>query len=146
MPGARSRGVVAAATSAGLSLSTTIFLIVWPCWGISVTPTGPGAAGPPPESRCHSLVSVEGWWVLGLLSVPMVFSFLGFLAARRGERGLVWGLATLLFLFCGIGAFSVGFYYLPSLAALVTSAVRMKGAIPAGSDASRVSGTGSPAE
>lgn len=83
------------------------------------------------RSACASLIEVNGWWVLGLLSVPVLLSIGGFLSARARIRGLVWAVAALLLAFGVPGAFSVGIYYLPSVVAMVVAATRMKDPLPA---------------
>jgi hypothetical protein len=129
---ARSRGTVAAAIGVGVAVAATLWLVLWPCSyvGVTATPAGPEGTGARGERVCASLIEVNGWWVLGLLSVPVILSVLGFLAARGRIRGLVWGIAVVLLAFCILGAFSVGLYYLPSVVALVVAAARMEGPPP----------------
>ena len=129
---ARPRGTVAAAIGVGFAVAATLWLVLWPCFyiGVTATPMGPDGTGPRGERVCASLIGVNGWWVLGLLSVPVLLSVLGFLAARGGIRALVWGVLAVLLAFCVLGAFSVGLYYLPSVVALVVAAVRMGGRGP----------------
>jgi hypothetical protein len=126
MTSGRPRGTVAAAVGVGLAVAATLWLVLWPCFyvGVTATPVEPGGTAPTGERVCASLIAVNGWWVLGLLSVPVGLTVFGFLAALGGIRWLVWGLSAVLLGFCVIGVFSVGVYYVPSLVALVVAATR----------------------
>jgi hypothetical protein len=126
---ARARGMVAAAIGVGIAVAATLWLVLWPCSyvGVTETPGGPDGTSARGERVCSSLIEVNGWWVVGLLSVPLFLSVVGFLAARGRIRRLVWGMAAVLLAFCIFGAFSVGLYYLPSVVALVVAAARMEG-------------------
>lgn len=123
------RRVSAAGAAVGLAVAATLWLALWPCAysGVSTTPTVPGEGGAPVELRtCASLIQVNGAWVLALLFVPVVIGGAGYLAARMQRRGLVWGAMGLLLAFCLVGAFSIGIYYMPSVAALAVAAARLK--------------------
>jgi hypothetical protein len=119
----RAPGTVASAAGVALAVAATFWLVLQPCAYVGVTETG----GPIPttERVCASLLAVNGWWVLGLLSVPVALTTIGLLAAIRRISWLVWGIAAVLLGFCVIGAFSVGLYYMPSVVALVVTAVRV---------------------
>jgi hypothetical protein len=132
MAAARPRGTVAAAIGVGAAMAATLWFVFSPCSyvGVRVAPAGPGRTGGVGERVCASLIEVNGWWVLGLLSVPVILSVLGFLAVRGRIRGPVWGMAAVLLAFCVVGALSVGLFYLPAVVALIVAAARMRRPVP----------------
>jgi hypothetical protein len=127
MTSPRPPGTVAVAAGVGLAVAATLWLVLWPCSyvGVTAVPADPVGPAPAAERVCASLIAANGWWVLGLLSVPVALTVVGLLASLGGIGWLVWGVAAVLLGFCVIGAFSVGLYYAPSVVALVVAAVRV---------------------
>lgn len=76
-----------------------------------------------------SLIDVNGPGVLLALLIPVAISAVGLSAVafkslnRRLRRGLLWGSAVLMLVFCGLALFSVGAFYLPAAAALIVAAI-----------------------
>jgi hypothetical protein len=80
-----------------------------------------------------SLTQVNGFWVLGLLAVPLLLTALGLIAAIMRHMGQPWGsalqwrlsgwtAAALLLGFCAVGIYSIGLFYLPVALLLLVSA------------------------
>jgi hypothetical protein len=78
-----------------------------------------------------SIIAVNGWWVVIPLLVPVALTALGLVVAwswdGHGARNklLMWALAAMLIVFCGLSMFSLGIFYLPGALALVASSVIM---------------------
>lgn len=97
--------------------------------GVSVTASMPG--GPAGETTKHTrtLVEVNGLWVLTLLLVPILLSGVALLAivltdagqARR--RALLWTPTLALLVFCVVGVFSIGLFYVPVALALLVATI-----------------------
>ena len=109
--------------------------------GVSVTPSMPGEPAGETTRHTRTLVEANGLWVLWLLLIPVLLSgvallaivFIGTGQARR--RVLLWTPALALLVFCAVGIFSIGLFYLPAALALLVSAVTdsLKGSADAGS-------------
>ena len=97
--------------------------------GVSVPATIAGEPAGEATRHTHTLVEANGLWVLWLLLIPVVMSGLVLVAialtspgqARR--KALLWTLALALLVFCVVGIFSIGLFYLPALVALLVAAV-----------------------
>jgi hypothetical protein len=68
-----------------------------------------------------NLLETEGWSVVLPLSVPVLMTGGGLIAARRGIRGVLVVSAVLLGAFVALGALSVGIYYLPAEVAMIVA-------------------------
>ena len=85
-----------------------------------------------------SFVQVNGFWVLGLLAIPLVLTGLGLISAMMRHPGRVagsqypwrllgWVAALLLLGLCIVSIFSVGLLYLPvALLTLASVALRSR--------------------
>lgn len=123
---------IASALSLILALSASLFLALWPCSyeGVEATAVvSPGVGLPqraseavPVRHLCASLIDVNGPRVLTVLALPVGIAGVGVLLAHFGLRKALWLTAVLLLLFCLIGAFSIGLFYLPSAVALLVAA------------------------
>ncbi len=146
-----------------LAWGVALWLAFWPglYQGVSATPISvvpyeadPRSAGPLPLDTAAistppgdgpesvrvsaSLIQVNGLWVLGLLTIPLVLTGLGLISAAMRHPGraagsrypwrLVGWVAALLFLgFCTVAIFSVGLFYLPvALLTLASVALRSR--------------------
>jgi hypothetical protein len=82
-----------------------------------------------PALTSATLVDVNGWWVLAPLLLPAALSVGSLLIVklmdprRLKSRTAIWTMAAMLFVFCLMGAFSIGTFYLPSALALLAAAV-----------------------
>jgi hypothetical protein len=94
------------------------------------TPAASGRAGSPtePEARVThpSLLESQGWSVAVPLSVPVVLTGFGVVAARRGWRPALIVVAALLGAGIVLGALSIGVYYLPAEAAMIVAVVKRR--------------------
>jgi hypothetical protein len=78
-----------------------------------------------------STFEVDGWWVLVVVSVPVLISLLALLIGRR------WALVTAavaLWVCCILGIVSVGLFFIPSAVAMTVAAAgaaRPVGTMPA---------------
>jgi hypothetical protein len=93
---------------------------------------GTGFPGSVVERTEHvSTFEVDGWWVLVVVSVPVVISLLAVLIGRR------WALVTAgvaLWACCVVGILSVGPFFIPSAIAMTVAAAgapRRVGTMPA---------------
>ena len=84
-----------------------------------------GTVLPGDQTSCRgtSTFSVDGWWVVVVVSVPVVLSLFPLLAQRRSAR---IASAMLLWVFCVIGMWSVGLFFVPA-AILVTASTARRG-------------------
>ena len=120
-----------------------MFLLLWPIYQGSVTSEVPalesdGTGRPPvalaPDASSQevrlseSILEVNGPWVLIPLSVPVVLTAAGLLAAliargRRTRLALLWLTAVLLLGFCVLTGFSIGMFSLPAGLVLLAAAI-----------------------
>jgi hypothetical protein len=111
---------VMAAVAVVLAVAGAVWLIVWPCAysGVTAISSVDGVE----ESRttiCRSFLDVNDASVLLILLVPVVLAAAGFVGARTGRRGVFMAAAVLLLLFCFLGSFSVGLWFIPSAIAML---------------------------
>jgi hypothetical protein len=94
----------------------------------AATPAASGQAASPEEAETRvthpSLLETQGWSPALPLSVPVVLTGFGVLAARRGWRPTLIGVAVLLGAGIVLAALSIGFYYLPAEAAMIVAFVK----------------------
>ena len=98
--------------------------------GASVTAIGPGGSPGEVIPLSASIIAVNGWWVLMPLLVPVALTAIGILAAITWNHQLrnkvfLWVAAALLAIFCTLGMFSIGIFYLPAALALLVAAILM---------------------
>jgi hypothetical protein len=82
-----------------------------------------GVSLPGEELTCShtSAFSVDGWWVLAVGSVPVALSLVPALARSRAA----WtACAVLLWVFCVVGFFSIGPFFVPAAILMTVAAVR----------------------
>ncbi len=85
-----------------------------------------------------SLIDVNGPGVLLPLLIPVAITAIGlsavaFKSLNRGLRkGLLWGSAVLMLVFCGLALLSIGAFYLPAAAALIVAAIAGIGRVEPG--------------
>ncbi|HEU4354141.1 MAG TPA: hypothetical protein VFT27_00990 [Actinomycetota bacterium] len=89
-----------------------------------------GTTFPGNQTTCSgtSTFSVDGWWVLVVVSVPVAISLLPILLRRRPAR---IASAVLLWISCVVGMWSVGVFFVPA-AILMTVAATKRDVAPAG--------------
>ena len=117
--------------SHGLAWVAFLWMAFWPAFyqGVSVTPVGPDGTGGERVHTTSSMVEVNGWWVLIPLLVPVILTAIGLLATfspspRKASRFVsMWAVAILLIVFCLLGMFSIGVFYLPAALLLLASTV-----------------------
>ncbi len=117
-----------------LAWAAFLWLAFWPhaYQGVSTTPVNVNATGQMESQvvrRSASFTEVNGIWVLIPLFIPvpltgqvLVMTLTGN-SWGIGSKLLLWGLATALLLFCGLGALSFGILYLPAALALLIAAI-----------------------
>lgn len=121
-----------------LAWGALLFLVFWPTYyqGVQATPVPAVPNGPPPAEQemvrvSSSLIEGTGWWVLRLLLIPVALTALALVVALRAgplaftRQILMWVCAVLLLVFCLLGAFSIGVFYLPAGLALLAAALAM---------------------
>ena len=116
-------------TSHALAWGAGLALALGPVYqGASVTAVAPGEPSGEVVRNTATLVEVNGIWVIWLLLVPVLLTYVGLLAIhfaryRRSMRQLLlWGSALALLGFCGVAIFSIGIFYLPALLVLLLAA------------------------
>ena len=131
----KSRVAFALATVAHvLGWAAFLWIVLWPnsYQGVSATPVnvdGTGATESVEVHRYSSFTEVNGYWLVIPLFVPVIVTGLALLfvltwTVRRVSNALVvWGLAAVLLVFCGLGYYSFGMTYLPAAIALIVTAV-----------------------
>jgi hypothetical protein len=81
-------------------------------------------AGPAPPERV-SLWQLNGWRILVLLGLPVVFAAVPVVLRRSAHlRTLLTASAVLLSTYVLLGVLSIGIYYLPSAALMIAAAFR----------------------
>ena len=98
--------------------------------GTIATAIGPDGSGGDVVSYSASIIAANGWWILMPLLVPVALTAIGILAAITWNHQLrnkvfLWVAAALLAMFCTLGMFSVGIFYLPAAVALLIAAILM---------------------
>ena len=78
-------------------------------------------------STSATLIQVNGYWVISLLLVPVALTTIGFWGARSAHSParrtkIMWASTGLLALFCILGLWSIGSFYLPAAGALGAAA------------------------
>ena len=97
--------------------------------GVSVTAPMPGEPVGETTKHTRTLVEVNGLWVLTLLLVPILLSGVSLLVivfTRTGQarrRALLWTPTLALLVFCVVGVFSIGLFYVPVALALLVAAI-----------------------
>jgi hypothetical protein len=106
---------VALAVAAGLGLA---FYPVYQ--GESETVSSSGVVTSSSDSA--TLIDENGPWAAFLLCVPVVLATLGLWVALRRHKTLAWIFAGVLLIFCVLGGFSIGLFYLPAALVLLVAA------------------------
>ena len=124
---------------ATLAMSTLAHLLAWAAFlwlvfgpsfyqGSSIVSTGPDGVIQKETQLSASIVEINGRGVLIPLLVPVIFTALGLLTAinrnyaDRRNKVMLWVITVLLVLFCGVGMFSIGLFYLPAALAMIIGA------------------------
>lgn len=122
--------MISTGTAHVLAWVVVLWLVFGPVYqGASVTAVAPGATPSEPSRTTSTLIEVNGWRVLPILLMPAALTGLALLTVLRTRAGqvrrqvLVWVQAVLLLVFCALGSFSIGVFYLPSALALVFSGI-----------------------
>jgi hypothetical protein len=109
-----------------------LFLIFWPNFysGVSETATAPGEETAVVEERTSaSLVEVNGYRIVFMLLIPVIVSGVALFSVYAEEKMgarigfTVWAAAITLMLFAGLGAITIGIFYLPGALTLLVAAV-----------------------
>jgi hypothetical protein len=79
-----------------------------------------------PKVTHPSLLEIQGWNVALPLSVPVLLTGGGLIAAHRAVRPIVIVTAVLLGAFVVLGALSVGIFYAPAEVAVVVAAAKQR--------------------
>jgi len=75
------------------------------------------------EQHRLSLLQMNGWRILLVLGIPVVFAAIPVAFRRSGHtRTLCVAAAVLLCTYCILGALSIGIYYVPSAALMIAAA------------------------
>lgn len=144
---------IASGVALALAVTAMLWLALWPnlYQGVSVTSVvvapdseALSSTGPIRETAFESssrqtrttasLVEANGLWVISLLLFPVALAAIGLLSAvmrRTAQTSGIWYLwrtsgwasAVLLVVFCVVGAFSIGVFFLPSAVAAIVGAV-----------------------
>ena len=126
-------GAIASALGVLAAIVIGAWQAFYPCIyrGVKSAPAGSGARVG--EEFCAgSLVEVNGPNVMIVLAVPVLIGFGGYLAVRTNRRVPAWIAVILLFIFCLLGAASVGIFYLPSFLLLAVAAATLNKPTPTG--------------
>ncbi|MGE5227409.1 MAG: hypothetical protein ACM3OO_11105 [Planctomycetaceae bacterium] len=94
------------------------------CSSTAVVPAlGHGSPAPSVEEACHgvSSFSIDGSWVLVVVSVPVLVALIPVLVRRRRARIVS---AVLLWAGCVVGMWSVGMFFVPAAIVMTVAAAR----------------------
>jgi len=84
-----------------------------------------------PDQRRLSLLQMNGWRILLVLGIPIVFAAVPVILRRSGHlRTLCVAAAVLLCTYCVLGALSIGIYYVPSAALMIAAAATTRNGPP----------------
>jgi hypothetical protein len=126
----RDAAVISIIVAHVLAWLVVLFLVLGPVYqGTYVIEAAPGEIPGKPTRSTATLIQVNGWGVLPILLVPAALTGLALLTVLKTGAGqtrrtvVVWVLASLLLVFCALGSFSIGIFYLPSALALVLSGI-----------------------
>ena len=126
----RNASVISITMAHVLTWIVVLFLVIGPVYqGTSVTAVASGEIPNEPTKTTATLIQVNGWGVLPILLVPVVLTGLALLTVLKTDAGQtrrkmrVWVLAVVLLVFCLLGSFSIGIFYLPSALLLVLSGI-----------------------
>ena len=81
-------------------------------------------------SSSASLIEANGWWVAGLLCVPVALAAFGMYCAVWGRRVLLWAAGLVLIGFVVVSGFTIGMWYAPAALALLVAAGLSRGPAP----------------
>ena len=117
--------------SHGLAWVAFLGVTFWPTFyqGTSQTAVRGSGATVDQVTTSASIIEVNGWGVLIPLLIPVILTAVGFLATlspspQRTIRLIsLWIVAALLLVFCFLGMFSIGIFYLPAALVLLGAAV-----------------------
>jgi hypothetical protein len=93
--------------------------------GIEQSASGSGAQ----EQHRVSLLQMNGWRILIILGIPVVFASIPVVFRRSTHvRTLCVAAAVLLCTYCVLGALSIGLYYAPSAGLMIAAAATTRNA------------------
>lgn len=106
--------------------AATLFFLFWPIYGgVSVSPGESGMS----RVSGKTLLEVNGTWAAFLIILPIIFTAIGLIASLPGTTSprlmltLRWAAFALMLLFCVVGIYSLGIFYLPAALAVLVAAV-----------------------
>ena len=75
------------------------------------------------DAACHgdSALAVNGWWIVFVVSVPVVLTLIPVLINHRVARAIA---AVVLWLCCVVGLLSVGLFFVPAAILMTIAASR----------------------
>ena len=118
--------VLSAGAAHALAWGVGLWMAFGPVYhGVSVPATTAGEPAGDATRHTLTLVEANGLWVLWLLLIPVVMSGLALVAIAitmpgwTGRKALLWTPTLALLVFCVVGIFSIGLFYLPALVALL---------------------------
>jgi hypothetical protein len=116
----------------GAAWAAFLWLLLWPYSyrGVSVTAVQKGSGEVPVTTYTSaSFIEANGLTALIPLLAPVALTGLALLAVwfwdapPMGKRLSLWALAAVCLVFCVLGAFSIGVFYLPAALALIITAI-----------------------
>ena len=117
------------AVAVALSAAASLWLMFWPYFYQGVS-SGPGSEEVVRSSA--SLIAINGYRVVPVLLAPVALAVAGLLATRtvnpRQPSGKIalWSPPAMLLLFCIVGSFSIGMFYIPAAAASLAAAISVQ--------------------
>ena len=127
----RSRAAVwAAATAVVLAAAAGLWLALDPDFYRGATSAVTSTGGVTMTETSASLIEENGWWVVGLLCVPVALAVFGLYCAVRRRRVLLWAAGLVVLGFVVISGFTIGMWYLPAALALLVAAGLSRGPAP----------------
>ena len=106
--------------------AATLFFLFWPIYGgVSVSPGESGLS----SVSGKTLIEVNGIWAAFLIILPIVFTAIVLIASLPGTAlprlmlTLRWTAFALTLLFCVVGIYSIGVFYLPAALAVLVAAI-----------------------
>jgi hypothetical protein len=75
------------------------------------------------DAACHgdSALAVNGWWIVFVVSVPVVLALIPVLIDHRVARAIA---AVLLWLFCVVGMLTIGIFFIPAAILMTIATTR----------------------
>jgi hypothetical protein len=122
--------VWAAAVAVVLAVAAGLWLALDPDFYQGVTSAVSSSGVVTVSHTSASLIEENGWWVVGLLCVPVALAGVGLYCALRERRVFLWAAGLVLLGFVVVSGFTIGMWYVPAALALLVASGLSRGPAP----------------